>query len=136
MFEGFDPAEYEEEVRERWGHTDAYRESARRTRAYGEREWAAIRAESEAILADFAALLRAEEPAAGRAARAVAERHRAQISRWFYPCSYEMHCALAEMYITDPRFTDSYERVDGGLAGFVHAAIRANGRRSPVPGSL
>ena len=30
MFEGFDPAEYEDEVRERWGDTDAYRESTRR----------------------------------------------------------------------------------------------------------
>ena len=36
MFEGFDPTEYEDEARERWGHTDAYRESARRTQAYGE----------------------------------------------------------------------------------------------------
>src|SRR5512135_2408490 len=26
MFEGFDPSEYDDEVRERWGHTEAYRE--------------------------------------------------------------------------------------------------------------
>ena len=25
MFDGFDPAEYEDEARERWGHTEAYR---------------------------------------------------------------------------------------------------------------
>jgi hypothetical protein len=34
MFVGFEPAEYEDEARERWGHTDAYRESARRAAAY------------------------------------------------------------------------------------------------------
>jgi MerR family transcriptional regulator, thiopeptide resistance regulator len=96
MFEGFDPSEYEDEVRERWGHTDAYRESARRSQAYGEREWDAIRGESEQIVADFAALLRAGEPATAPAARELAERHRQQISRWFYPCSYEMHCGRPE----------------------------------------
>ena len=37
MFEDFDPTPYEQEARERWGHTDAYRESARRTAGYGER---------------------------------------------------------------------------------------------------
>lgn len=37
MFEGFDQfehAQYADEARERWGHTDAYQESERRTRAY------------------------------------------------------------------------------------------------------
>ncbi len=123
MFEDFDPSEYEDEARERWGHTDAYRESARRSKGYGEREWNEIRAESERIVADFAALLRAGEPATGEAAREVAERHRRQISRWFYPCSYEMHCGLAEMYIADPRFAANYDRTQDGLAGFVHDAV-------------
>src|SRR5437763_8205987 len=31
MFEGFEPAEYEDEARQRWGHTETYRESTRRT---------------------------------------------------------------------------------------------------------
>jgi MerR family transcriptional regulator, thiopeptide resistance regulator len=127
MFEDFDPSEYEDEARERWGHTDAYRESARRTRAYGEREWNEIRVESDRIVADFAALLRAGEPAAGQAARELAEAHRQQISRWFYACSYEMHRGLAEMYIADPRFARSYDRAQDGLAVFIHDAILANG---------
>ncbi|MDQ6606066.1 MAG: MerR family transcriptional regulator [Actinomycetota bacterium] len=130
MFEGFDPSEYEDEARERWGHTDAYRESARRAKTYGEREWDEIRAESEQIVAGFAALFRAGEPATAQAAGEVAERHRRQISRWFYPCSHEMHCGVAEMYIADPRFAASYDRVQDGLAGFVHDAILAAGAAS------
>ena len=47
MFDGFDPTEYEDEARERWGHTDAYQESMRRTQAYGEAQWNEIRRESE-----------------------------------------------------------------------------------------
>ncbi|HZD03899.1 MAG TPA: MerR family transcriptional regulator, partial [Longimicrobiales bacterium] len=34
LFEGFDPSEYEDEARERWGGTEAYAESARRARGY------------------------------------------------------------------------------------------------------
>jgi MerR family transcriptional regulator, thiopeptide resistance regulator len=126
MFEGFDHSEYEEEVRERWSHTEAYRESARHTAGYGEADWAAIRAESEDIVRSFAELLAACEPADGEAARALAERHREQISQWFYPCSPEMHRRLGEMYVSDERFTRNYEQVAPGLASYVCEAIAAN----------
>lgn len=126
MFEGFDASEYEDEARERWGHTEAFRESARRTRVYGEAEWSDIRAEAEAIVRDLVALMRAGEPATGQAARALAERHREHISRWFYPCSPSMHRGLAEMYVADERFRRSYEREAAGLAAYFHDAIVAN----------
>ncbi|MHB8692733.1 MAG: TipAS antibiotic-recognition domain-containing protein [Solirubrobacteraceae bacterium] len=131
MFEGFDPSAYEDEARERWGHTDAYKESARRTARYGEADWAEIRSQTEAIHGDFAEVMRAGEPADGEAARAVAERHRLHISAWFYDCSYAVHCGLAEMYIADPRFSRDYERVAPGLARYVHDAIVANAERAP-----
>ncbi len=126
MFEGFDPTEYEDEARERWGHTDAYRESARRTQAYGEAEWNEIRAESEAIARELIELMRAGERSDGAAARALAERHRGHISRWFYPCSPRMHRGLGDMYIADERFTNTYESQAEGLAAYLHDAIVAN----------
>ena len=131
MFEDFDPAEYEEEARERWGDTDAYRESARRSARYGEAEWAQIRAESEAVVADFAALLTAGAPADGAPARAVAERHRRHIAQWFYEVSPQMHRNLAEMYIADARFAAGYEKVAPGLARYVHDAVLANANADP-----
>src|ERR1041384_282559 len=57
MFDGFDPADHEAEVQQRWGHTEAYRESARRTQKYGKPEWEAIRNESEEIYARLGKLL-------------------------------------------------------------------------------
>jgi MerR family transcriptional regulator, thiopeptide resistance regulator len=126
MFDGFDASEYEDEARERWGHTDAYRESARRTAGYGETEWAAIRTEFGAIVAELAALLRSGEPAGGEQARAVAERHRQHISQWFYPCAPEMHRALGEMYVSDQRFTRNWDSEQAGLAEYARDAIAAN----------
>jgi DNA-binding transcriptional MerR regulator len=126
MFDGFDPALYEDEARERWGGTEAYQESARRSQAYGEDEWLQIRRESSDIVGELVAAMRAGEPADGPAARALAERHRDHISRWFYPCSPAMHRGLAEMYVADERFTRTYEREAEGLAAYFHDAIVAN----------
>ena len=126
MFDGFDPAQYEDEARERWGDTEAYRESARRTATYGDAEFVEIQAEAERVVADFATLMKAGEPADGERARAVAERHRQHIVRWFYPVSTQMHRNLAEMYVADPRFAAGYENVADGLASYVRDAVLAN----------
>ena len=126
MFDGFDPSEYEDEARERWGHTDAYRESARRTASYDQAEWASIKAEFEQLVSDFAELLQAGEAADSQGARAVAERHRQHLTRWFYPCSPQMHRGLGEMYVADQRFARNYERQTEGLSAYVRDAIVAN----------
>ena len=126
MFTDFDPDQYELEARVRWGDTDAYRESARRTAAYREPEWAQIRAEAQQLSEDFAALMGAGEPATGAGARSVAERHREHLAKWFYPVPTQMHRNLAEMYVADSRFAANYEQVAGGLASYVRDAIVAN----------
>jgi hypothetical protein len=58
-----------------------------------------------------------------------AEAHRRQISDWFYDCTYEIHRGLAAMYLADPRFTATYEKIAPGLAQYVHDAIVANAAR-------
>jgi MerR family transcriptional regulator, thiopeptide resistance regulator len=133
MFEGFDPAEYEDETSERWRNTDAYRESTRRTATYGEAEWREIKTEADQIVSDFAELLKAGEPAAGAPARAVVERHRRHISRWFYACSPQMHGRLGDMYVADERFARRYEREAKGLASYVRDAVAANGDSRLAP---
>jgi hypothetical protein len=123
---GFDPGTYEAEVRERWGHTDAYKESARRMKGYTREDLAGIKAEMEGIEARMAELMGAGAPADGDAAMAVAEDARLHIDRWYYPCSPRMHARLAEMYTTDPRFRAHYDDRAAGLAAYVAAAIQAN----------
>jgi DNA-binding transcriptional MerR regulator len=129
MFEGFgefDHAKYADEAEERWGDTDAYRESARRTKKYGKAEWAAIKEEGEGIMERFAALMESGANATAPEARALAEEHRRHIDRWFYPCPPRMHAGLADMYQADARFAESFEKHAAGLTGFVSDAIRAN----------
>jgi len=130
VFGDFDPAQYEAEVKERWGETDAYRESTKRTARYTKADWQRMGAESEEIEADMAKLLAAGEAPDSAGAMAVAERHRLHIDRWFYPCSHEMQAGLAEMYVADDRFRAHYDDRREGLAQFMHDAIAANARRA------
>ncbi len=126
LFDGFDPLHHETEVRERWGDTDAYRESKRRTADYSPEEWATLKAEVERIEADFAAAM--TQGLASDSPRAVelAEAHRLHIDRWFYPCSPAMHRSLGAMYTSDPRFAAHYEERAENLAGYIAEAIEAN----------
>ncbi|PJI52904.1 hypothetical protein CTI14_35725 [Methylobacterium radiotolerans] len=57
IFDGFDHQQYESEVQERWGDTDAYRQSAERTRRYTKADWTRIKAEGEALSAQYTALM-------------------------------------------------------------------------------
>ena len=129
MFDGFDEfqnKEYAEEAKQRWGDTDAYKESARRTKQYTKDDWMRIKSESEAITRNIADLMLAGKRPDDREVKALAEQHRLHIDRWFYPCSHKMHEALGEMYVADPRFTETYDKVSKGLAQFLSNAIKAN----------
>ncbi len=129
VFGDFDPAEYEAEARERWGDTDAYRESVRRTASYTKADWETLGHEADEINAAFVALMEAGAPADGEEARTTAERHRGHISKWFYECTPEIHAGLGQMYVADPRFRENIDRAAPGLAQYVAAAIAANARQ-------
>lgn len=130
VFGDHDPEQYADEVRERWGETDAYRQSARRTSQYSKQEWLEIKAAGEEVDRGFAEALRQGVPPGSPSAMDLAERHRSNIDRWFYDCPYEMHRGLGDTYLADERFTQRYERIAPGLARYVRDAIHANADRA------
>ena len=129
VFGEHDPAQYDAEVEERWGETEAYAQSKRRTAAYTKDDWLQILAEGEDIEARFAAALRSGVPADSPQAMDIAEEHRQQITRNFYDCPPEMHAGLGRMYVEDERFTATYEAMAPGLAQYVSTAVQANAAR-------
>ncbi|MFO0555294.1 MAG: MerR family transcriptional regulator [Polyangiaceae bacterium] len=128
LFEGFDPASYEAEARERFGQSEAYVESARRTAKYTKADWERYKAEANAIMRAAADLFMAGVASDDERARAVAEEHRASIDRWFYACSPDLHAGLADLYEADTRFAENIDRYAPGLTPWWSAAIRANQR--------
>ena len=122
-------AEYTEEARQRWGDTGAWQESQRRSAAYTKGDWIAIKAEADASTNAFAEAIRSGEPPTGPVAMDLAEAHRRHISRWFYDCDDEMHRGLADLYVSDPRFTAAYDDIEPGFSQYVHDAMYANAAR-------
>jgi DNA-binding transcriptional MerR regulator len=121
--------EYQAEAEERWGETDAWKQSAQRTKRYTKADWAEVKAEMDAVNAAFIAAKRAGEPATGEAAMDAAEAHRRHIADRFYDLDHEFHRGLADMYVSDPRFTKTYDDLEPGLAQYVRDAIHANAER-------
>jgi len=118
--------EYGQEAEERWGHSDAWKESQRRAAAYTKDDWIEIKREADANIAAFVAAMTQGVAATSETAMELAEAHRAHISRWFYACSYAQHRGLAEMYICDPRFTRTYDEIAPGLSHYIRDAILAD----------
>lgn len=122
--------ELQKEAEARWGQTEAWRQSQRRTKSYGPEQWEQIKKAGADNEAAFAALLRSGAEADGEAALRLAEAARLHIHRWFYDCPPAMHVGLADLYEADPRFRAHYDEQEPGLAAFVAAAIRANAARA------
>jgi hypothetical protein len=129
VFGDHDPEQYTEEVEQRWGDTEAYRQSQARTRAYTKSDWEEIKAEAGSISTRFAELFAAGAAPDGTAAMDLAEEHRQHITRRFYDCSLEIHRGLGDMYVNDPRFAANYESIAPGLAQYIRDAIHANAGR-------
>lgn len=121
--------EYQQEAQERWGDTDAWKQSNRRTKGYTKADWVTIKAEMEEVGSRMVAAKRAGEPPTSEAAMDAAEAARLHIDRWFYDCSHDFHRNLGDLYVSDARFTKTYEDQETGLAQYVRDAIHANADR-------
>lgn len=129
VFGDFLDAGYTEEAEERWGSTDAWKQSQRKATSYSKQDWLAIKKQSEGIEQGMVEAMQSGLPADGTPAMDLAEEHRASITRWFYDCSHEMHRSLGSMYVDDPRFKARYDGIAPGLAEYARDAIAANAAR-------
>ena len=117
--------EYDEEVQERWGSTDAYKQSQSKSSKYSKEDFEAAKVDQEAATELFVYAFGNSLPLDSEKTKAAVLAHREAITKWFYHCSVEMQKNLAVMYIEDPRFKEYYDGRVRGLAQYVHDAIQA-----------
>lgn len=127
-FRNFDQTEiekakkdYADEVKARWGHTDAYAESERKTVRYGKEDWKAVNEKGEEILREFGRH-RIDAPES-EAVQALVCRWQQHITDSFYTCTDEILAGLGEMYTADPRFTENIDKYGEGTAALMAKAI-------------
>ena len=129
MFDAFDEraleehrTKYADEAKQRWGTTDAYAESQRRTSKYTKEDWKRIQQEAAQIDADMAALM--DHKVTDPEVQDVVWRKHEHFNHNFYTCSVEMLAGLSEMWVSDARFTANYDKIKPGLAQFWHDAVQ------------
>ena len=127
-FEAFDEKaietirrEYADEVKERWGDTDAYRESREREAKKTKKDRAD---EMEAMNDIFrrAAALRQKGPESPEA-QALVKEWQDYISANLYTCTNEILAGLGQMYTADERFQKNLDRFGEGTAEFLSRSI-------------
>lgn len=121
--------EYQTEAEDRWGQTEAWAESQRRTARYTKADWEQISAETEENNRLILAALDAGQPADSEQAMDAAEAMRVHTDHWFFPIDADFHRNLGDMYVQDPRFAKTYEDLRPGLSRYLRDAIHANADR-------
>jgi hypothetical protein len=116
-------SQFESEVHERWGDTDAYRQSKAKTSKYSKEDFEAAKVDQEAATELFVYAFGNSLPIDSPKVQEAVIAHRDAITKWFYDCSVEMQKNLALMYTEDPRFKEYYDGRVRGLAQYVHDAI-------------
>ena len=133
VFGDHDPEQYADEARDRWGDTDAYRQSAQRTSRYTKDDWLRIKAEGEAVTQRFQDLFAAGAAADGPEAAQAVREHREHISRWFYDCSAR-RCSAVWPRCTSPT-TGSAATTTTGHPAWPSGSTTRSSPRPPGPES-
>ena len=105
--------QYAAEAKERWGHTDAWKQSQGKT---------PNAAKMEEIFQGFAALLGTDP--ADRAVQAQVKTWQQFITDNLYPCTDEILAGLGQMYVCDERFTANLDKYGEGTAKLRSDAIK------------
>lgn len=115
---------YEKEVKEKWGHTDAYKESQEKTANYSKEKWNDTTDGLMAVFGEFAEIMKSGKDADSDEAIAIAEKLQTYITENFYTCTKEILSGLGEMYVLDERFKANIDQYGEGTAEYARDAIR------------
>ena len=116
---------YAKEVSERWGNTDAYKESERRTAGYSQSDWNELSAGMDAIMESFAELKAEGVSPDAEPAHLQVEKLKQFITDRMYTCTDKILYGLGQMYVADDRFTKNIDKHGEGTAAYVSKCIKS-----------
>ena len=115
---------YDNEVRSRWGDTDAYREQEQKTKNYTKEKWTEANDGLMAIFFEFATCKNSGTSVDSDEAQALVAKLQAHITAHYYTCTDEILAGLGKMYVCDERFKKNIDSHGEGTAEFVSEAIK------------
>ena len=112
--------QYAQEVKQRWGNTDAYIENQQRNTDFSKS--AALLDE---VFEKFAELNRSGISPNDEPAKVQVEKLQQCITDNFYTCSNEILAGLGQMYVADERFKTNIDQHGKGTAEYISACIKS-----------
>ena len=116
--------QYEDEAKQRWGGTDAYKESQAKTAGYSKDKWNDVLAGMNGVFAEFAACEKCGCRADSETAQSLVKKLQDYITANFYHCTDDILAGLGQMYVCDERFKNNIDSPGEGTAEFVAEAIK------------
>ena len=114
---------YDIEVQERFGNTDAYKEYEQKTANYSKDKWQTVNDGLMAVFAKFAECKQNGNTADSDDAQGLVKELQNYITENYYTCTKEILAGLGQMYVADERFKTNIDKNGDGTAEFVSQAI-------------
>ena len=115
---------YDIEVKQRFGNTDAYKEHAEKTANYTADKWQEVNEGLMSVLAKFAECKQNGNTADSKEAQELVKELKNYINDNYYTCTNEILAGLGQMYVADERFKTNINKHGDGTAEFISEAIK------------
>lgn len=115
--------QYEDEAKQRWGDTNAYKQSQAKTAGYSKEKWNDVFAGMNGVFAEFAECKNCGESAHSETAQSLVKKLQDYITSNFYHCTDEILAGLGQMYVCDERFKNNIDKCGDGTAEFAAEAM-------------
>ena len=122
-FDNTELENYKNEVKEKWGNTQAYNEYTEKTRGYSKENFNAIGEKMNEVLAEFANCMNVGLSPESTDAQNLVEKLQNFITENYYTCTNETLSGLGQMYVADERFKNNIDKHSVGTAEFISQAI-------------
>ena len=111
---------YAKEAQERWGNTEAYKQSQEKVKKLGFLGMAKVAQELDRLMKEIAKNM--DKGVKSDEVQKLMDEHYNHL-RNFYEPTLEMYRGLGNMYVQDPRFSAFFNKYKPGMAEFVRDAI-------------
>ena len=116
---------YQAEVKERFGETDAYKEYEKKTAGYTKDKWQEANDGLMSVFAKFAECKQNGNTADSDEAQALVKELQDYITENYYTCTNQILAGLGLMYVADERFKTNIDKNGNGTADYVLKAIES-----------
>lgn len=111
---------YKEEAKQRWGHTEAWKQSQERTKHWTKADYDRLAADGDKFMRVVLATMD-KGPTHPDVQKLIDQHYNAL--RTFYEPNLEMYKGLAEMYVADSRFAAFYKKYHPAMPEFMRDAM-------------